>query len=69
MLDAYLYDGLRTAEIQAGRPGWDLFRDGCPDGESADQVGERVDRVVAAVRGSAGNVLLFSGGQTWTYWY
>lgn len=54
------YDGLRTAEIQAGRPGWDLFRDGCPDGESADQVGERVDRVVAAVRASAGNVLLFS---------
>jgi len=54
------YEGRRTAEIQADRPGWDLFRDGCPGGESADQVGERADRVVNRVRGVEGDVLLFS---------
>jgi broad specificity phosphatase PhoE len=37
------YEGLTTAEIQAERPGWDLFRDGCPGGEDAAEVGRRVD--------------------------
>ena len=54
------YEGLRTAEILAQRPGWDLFRDGCPGGEAAADVGARADRVVARIRGVAGNVLVFS---------
>jgi probable phosphoglycerate mutase len=56
------YEGLRTVEIQAQRPGWELFRDGCPDGESAREVGVRADRVIARVRAVAGDVLLFSSG-------
>src|SRR5262249_27186882 len=54
------YEGRRTDEIHAERPGWQLFRDGCPGGESPMQVGARADRVVQRVRAVAGNVLLFS---------
>jgi probable phosphoglycerate mutase len=54
------YEGLTTAEIVGERPGWDLFRDGCPGGESPSQVGERADRVVRRVRAIGGDVLLFS---------
>jgi broad specificity phosphatase PhoE len=56
------YEGLRTAEIQAKRPEWQLFRDGCPGGESPDQVGARADRVVSRVRAIKGDVLIFSSG-------
>jgi len=56
------YEGRRTDEIQAERPGWQLFRDGCPGGESPRQVGERADRVVSRVRAIQGDVLLFSSG-------
>jgi broad specificity phosphatase PhoE len=56
------YEGLRTVEIQARRPGWDLFRDGCPGGESPEQVGARADRVVKRLRQVNGNVLVFSSG-------
>jgi broad specificity phosphatase PhoE len=56
------YEGLRTAEIHAKRPDWQLFRDGCPDGESPDQVGVRADRVVSRVRAIKGDVLIFSSG-------
>jgi probable phosphoglycerate mutase len=56
------YEGRRTAEIQVDRPGWQVFRDGCPGGEAPDQVGARADRVVGRVRAVAGNVLLFSSG-------
>lgn len=56
------YEGLRTKEIQEERPGWQLFRDGCPGGETPDQVGVRADRVVERVRNVPGNVLLFSSG-------
>jgi broad specificity phosphatase PhoE len=56
------YEGLRTAEIQAKRPGWQLFRDGCPNGESPEQIGARADRVVRRVRAVQGNVLIFSSG-------
>jgi len=56
------YEGRRTAEILAERPDWSLFRDGCPRGESPDQVGDRADRVVSRLRGVQGNVLLFSSG-------
>ncbi len=56
------YEGRRTAEIQAERPDWQLFRDGCPGGESPEQVGARADCVVRRVRATNGNVLLFSSG-------
>ena len=56
------YEGLRTVEIHAKRPDWQLFRDGCPNGESPEQVGVRADRVVNRVRAIKGNVLIFSSG-------
>jgi probable phosphoglycerate mutase len=56
------YEGRRTDEIQAESPGWNVFRDGCPGGESPTQVGERADRVINKVRRIQGDVLLFSSG-------
>ena len=56
------YEGRRTVEIHAERPDWQLFRDGCPGGESPEQIGARVDRVVSRVRSVQGDVLLFSSG-------
>ncbi len=56
------YEGRRTAEILAERPGWLLFRDGCPGGETPAQVAARADRVVRRVRAVNDNVLLFSSG-------
>ena len=56
------YEGLRTAEIHAKRPNWELFRDGCPGGESPTQIGARADRVVSRIREIGGNVLIFSSG-------
>jgi probable phosphoglycerate mutase len=56
------YEGLHTAEIRAKRPGWELFRDGCPGGESPAQAAARADRVVSRIRAVPGNVLLFSSG-------
>jgi broad specificity phosphatase PhoE len=56
------FEGLRTAEIHVTHPDWQLFRDGCPDGESPDQIGARADRVVTRVRGIKGDVLIFSSG-------
>jgi len=56
------YEGRRTAEIYAERPDWQLFRDGCPGGESPDQVGARADCVLSRVRAFQGNVLVFSSG-------
>ena len=62
------YEGLRLAEILANRPDWQIFRDGCPGGESPAQVGERADRVVQRVRAVSGNVLLFSSGHFFGFW-
>jgi probable phosphoglycerate mutase len=56
------YEGRRTLEIHAERPGWQIFHDGCPGGESPEQVAARADRAVRRVRAVAGNVLLFSSG-------
>ena len=56
------YEGRRTADIREDRQDWQLFRDGCPGGESPAQIGARADKVVACVRAIAGNVLLFSSG-------
>jgi broad specificity phosphatase PhoE len=56
------YEGRRSYEILAERPDWQLFRDGCPGGESPEQVAARADRVVERIRAVPGNVLLFSSG-------
>lgn len=56
------YEGRRTVEIHKERPDWQLFRDGCPGGESPGQVAARADRVVARARAVPGSVLVFSSG-------
>lgn len=56
------YEGLRTAEIHGQRPDWELFRDGCPGGESPAQVSARADTVVRRAREINGNTLIFSSG-------
>jgi broad specificity phosphatase PhoE len=56
------YEGRTSAEIHTERPDWDLFRDGCPEGESPALIGVRADRVVGRVRAVEGTVLLFSSG-------
>jgi len=54
------YEGLRSAEIHARNPGWRIFRDGCPGGESPAQVADRADRVIKRVRAVGDDVLVFS---------
>ena len=56
------YEGRTTAAIRAERPGWYLFRDGSPGGESVDAVGARADRVVARLKAAPGRVILFGHG-------
>jgi broad specificity phosphatase PhoE len=56
------YEGLTTPEIRERRPGWYLWRDGCPGGESAHHVAERVDPLIAQVRDADGHVALFAHG-------
>jgi probable phosphoglycerate mutase len=56
------FEGLTTPEIRTRRLDWVLFRDGCPGGETADQVGVRADRVIARVRSAGGDSLLFAHG-------
>jgi broad specificity phosphatase PhoE len=54
------YEGITTPQIRESRPGWYLWRDGCPGGESAADVGRRVDRVIAQL--DDGDVALFAHG-------
>jgi broad specificity phosphatase PhoE len=56
------YEGRLTTDIHKERPDWQLFRDGCPGGESPNEVGTRADRAVKRVRAVQGAVLLFSSG-------
>ncbi|PTM92758.1 histidine phosphatase family protein [Mycoplana dimorpha] len=56
------YEGRRTVDIQKEAPDWQLFRDGCPGGETPADVGARADRVLARLRAIKGDVLLFSSG-------
>jgi probable phosphoglycerate mutase len=56
------YEGLTTADIHRDRPDWDLFRDGCPGGESPAAAAARADRVIGRLRATPGDVLLFSSG-------
>jgi broad specificity phosphatase PhoE len=56
------YEGLTTPEIRAKRPDWDLWRDGCPDGETPDAIQARADRVLARLRAAGGEALAFAHG-------
>jgi probable phosphoglycerate mutase len=56
------FEGLTTREIWQSHPGWELFRDGCPGGETPRQMSKRVDALLAEVRGLEGHVLLFGHG-------
>lgn len=56
------YEGLTPKQIHAQAPGWMLFSDGCPGGETPAQIGTRVDRVITRVRAVDGHVALFAHG-------
>ena len=56
------YEGLTTAEIRTDRPDWTVWRDGCPGGETAADVGARADRFVARLRGYDGTLAVFGHG-------
>lgn len=56
------YEGLTTPQIREQRPDWDLWRDGCPGGETPEQVVERADRLLALLEDTAGSVLIFAHG-------
>jgi probable phosphoglycerate mutase len=56
------YEGLTPQQIRASRPEWLVFKDGCPGGESPDQVATRVDHVITRVRARTGHAALFAHG-------
>lgn len=57
------YEGRTSPDIRGGRPGWSVFQDGCPGGESVEAVTLRADRLIARGAAWRGNVALFSSGQ------
>ena len=57
------YEGITTDQIRKAAPGWNIFRDGCPGGETADRVSARADAVIARLRKLGGDIALFSHGQ------
>ena len=57
------YEGITTDEIRKAAPGWNIFRDGCPGGETADRVSARADALIARLRTLGGDIALFSHGQ------
>ena len=56
------FEGKLTSDILKERPSWELYRDGCPNGEASRDVAARADRFLARIHGIAGNVLAFSSG-------
>lgn len=60
--DYGVYEGKTTDEIRVRQPAWDLFLDGCPNGESVPAVSARADRIIRRLREMDGNALLFSSG-------
>ena len=56
------YEGITTPRIREGQPGWGLWRDGCPGGESPAQVGARADRMLESIEGVEGDIALFAHG-------
>jgi probable phosphoglycerate mutase len=57
------YEGRRTDDIRKEHPGWSVFTDGCPNGETPGQIADRADRLIARLQSLAGNIALFSHGQ------
>jgi len=57
------YEGRRSSDIRLERPGWDIFRDGCPNGESPAEISARADRLIVRIREMEGDVALFAHGQ------
>ena len=57
-----IYEGMTSAQIHDQNPGWMVFRDGCPGGETPEEVGARVDRVIARALAAGGDVALFAHG-------
>jgi broad specificity phosphatase PhoE len=57
------YEGMLTADVRKQRPGWNVFRDGCPGGEMPGAVSDRADRLITRLRTLEGNVALFSHGE------
>ena len=57
------YEGRRSVDIRKERPDWNIYRDGCPLGETPTQVSDRADRLFARLRARSGNIALFSHGQ------
>ena len=57
------YEGLRTADVRETRPGWTVYRDGCPGGEMPDDVAARADRLIARLASTTGNIAVFGHGQ------
>jgi len=56
------YEGQRSVDIRRGRPGWSIFRDGCPHGETPVQISDRADRLIQRLRSRDGIVAIFSHG-------
>ena len=57
------YEGLTTAQIRTQRPQWNVYRDGCPGGETPAQISDRADRVIAGLADGDGKIALFSHAQ------
>lgn len=57
------FEGKRTVDVHEERPGWNVWRDGCPHGESTANISDRADRLLSTLRETSGNVALFSHGQ------
>ena len=57
------YEGRRSSEIRLDRPDWDIFRDGCPNGESPAEISARADRFIARIHNMEGDIALFAHGQ------
>jgi probable phosphoglycerate mutase len=58
------YEGLTTPQIREHSPSWNLWQEGCPGGESPDQIGARLDRLLERVRGTDGEVVAFAHGHS-----
>ncbi|MBV8738756.1 MAG: histidine phosphatase family protein [Alphaproteobacteria bacterium] len=56
------YEGRTPKQIHETAPGWQIFRDGCPGGETPEQIGARVNRVIVRARAAEGDVALFAHG-------
>jgi probable phosphoglycerate mutase len=57
------YEGLRTSDVRETRPGWTVYRDGCPGGEMPEEIAARADRLITRLASMRGNVALFGHGQ------